>query len=104
MRSSGGSTALGQAATMKQLAYGLDCMRLLLDRGADVNAVDHRGYTPLHGAAQFGNLEGLRLLLERGGDPNVAAEGEITPKMLAKMKGQDEFVALLDELMGSHKH
>jgi hypothetical protein len=54
----------------------LDAARLLLDRGADVNAAGEGGVTPLfHAASQFGDagLDVARLLLERGADLNVRA-------------------------------
>jgi hypothetical protein len=44
-------------------------LRLLLERGADVNArADDSGFTPLHRASGFGALEVVRLLLEHGAD------------------------------------
>ena len=39
----------------------------LLENGADINARDQGGLTPLHGAARFGNLGAVRLLLSREG-------------------------------------
>lgn len=47
----------------------LDTVRLLLERGADVNAADLTGWTPLHAAAYSGNPEIIKLLLERGAVP-----------------------------------
>jgi ankyrin repeat protein len=41
---------------------------VLLDAGADVNAVQHGGYTALLDAAQNGNTELVDLLLARGAD------------------------------------
>lgn len=48
--------------------------RLLLDSGADVNAlttVGCAGETPLMMQLRFGTLDGARFLLERGADPNL---------------------------------
>ncbi|MBI3585435.1 MAG: caspase family protein [Nitrospinae bacterium] len=43
----------------------------LLDRGADVNAINHQGYTALTWAAVRGNTELVKLLIEKGADVNV---------------------------------
>jgi hypothetical protein len=60
----GGWTCLMQAA-----AYGhLDICRLLIDKGAQMEAKDSNGNTPLHFAAANGHLEIVRLLCDRGAD------------------------------------
>jgi ankyrin repeat protein len=43
-----------------------EVVRLLLDRGAHINATDHTGWTPLHAAIYGGHAEVVQLLLERG--------------------------------------
>ena len=45
--------------------------KALLDQGADVDADNGRGGTPLYVAAEQGHAGVARLLLERGADPNV---------------------------------
>ena len=44
----------------------LEAARLLLDRGADVNAANEAGQTPLHAAAAIGANGVVRFLVERG--------------------------------------
>ena len=39
--------------------------------GAQLNAVDDAGWTPLFFAAQYGQLEAVRALLAAGAEPNV---------------------------------
>jgi len=44
--------------------------KLLIDNGANVNAVGNNGVTPLHRAAQGGYLDVAKLLIEHGADVN----------------------------------
>ena len=46
----------------------LEIVKLLLERGADVNSNNVIGVTPLHLAVTFNNVELARLLLENGAD------------------------------------
>jgi ankyrin repeat protein len=49
----------------------LEAVQFLLDRGADINAVDNNGDTAMHGAA-YGNFPTIvKLLADRGADVNV---------------------------------
>ena len=49
----------------------LEAVKMLLDLGADINAVDNNGDTPMHGAA-YGAYPGVvKLLAERGADPQI---------------------------------
>lgn len=55
-------------------AYSLkrDLICLYLSKGADVNAKDYMGTTPLHYAAMTGNAKLVRLLLSKGAKVDVA--------------------------------
>jgi len=48
----------------------LDCVVVLLQRGADPNTQDQAGKTPLHWAASQGNGQCCAMLIEGGADPN----------------------------------
>ena len=55
---------------------------LVEECGADVNAIDHEGNTPLHNAAARGDVEMIRYLVEKGADPTVVnREGQSTADM-----------------------
>jgi ankyrin repeat protein len=59
----------GQTALHKYTVYdwgSLEDVKILVARGADVNAVDNDGYTPLHMAAMSGYADKARFLLEKG--------------------------------------
>jgi len=68
-----------------------------LERGADVNAVDSDGWTPLYWAASQGDTEVAQLLLEAGTDVNAADHDAQTPLHLATWQGHTEMVQLLLE-------
>jgi ankyrin repeat protein len=62
--------------------------RLLLEHGADVNAIDDEyRATPLGLATRWGHREMVQLLLERGADPNRAGAAWSTPLAWARKKG-----------------
>jgi ankyrin repeat protein len=94
VRTKRGETALANAANRGDLAT----VKLLLDKGADVNSVDYRGYTPLMQAAYCDDAspELIRLLLAKGADINAKGEGE-TPLSLAAKRGETEITRLLRE-------
>ena len=48
-----------------------EIIKLLLDRGADINLTEKDGRGALWGAAHWGFWESVKLLLERGADPNL---------------------------------
>jgi ankyrin repeat protein len=69
----------------------------LLEKGADVNAADSYGRTPLHRASENGHLEVVQLLLEKGADVNAAGSDGWTPLHRASGSGHLEVVQLLLE-------
>jgi hypothetical protein len=65
----GGGTALREA-----VAHGgakIDLVRLLIDRGSDVNWLDKDGLSPLMFTAMHGEREVMRLLLSKGANEEL---------------------------------
>jgi ankyrin repeat protein len=75
----------------------VDTVRVLLDKGADVNAKDGDGWTPLIKAASGGFTDLAHLLLDRGADIDVADKLERTASMYAAMPGHEAIAALFKE-------
>ena len=61
----------------------LECVKVLLDAGADVNQVTHYGWTALLTATQNRHYELSKYLLDHGANPNLANNGGWTPLYLA---------------------
>jgi hypothetical protein len=74
-----------------------DQVRSLLSEGADVNARDRIGGTPLHTAVQNRNIELIELLLDEGADIDAKNNTGQTPLHLAVNYSQQDIAELLIE-------
>jgi len=77
--------------------------------GADVNARDHNGYTPLHHAASRGDNDLIRYLASKGADVTaVSRSGQTTVDMangpVERVQPFLETVALLESLGAKNNH
>ena len=82
---------------------------LVEELGADVNARDHNGYTPLHHAASRGDLDLIRYLVSKGADVTaVARTGQTTVDMangpVQRVQPYPETIALLESLGAKNNH
>ncbi|XP_047322736.1 ADP-ribosylation factor GTPase-activating protein AGD3 isoform X2 [Impatiens glandulifera] len=77
-------------------------LELLLQYGANINAVDSRGQTPLHCCIIVGNPSFVKLLLARGADPQaVTREGKNPYEIAIESNFNDnEIVSLLSDSNG----
>ena len=61
----------------------IECAKILLDAGADVNQTTNYGWTPLLTATQNRNYKLASLLLDKGANPNLRNNGGWSPLYLA---------------------
>lgn len=73
-----------------------DGLNRLILRGADPNAADYDGRTPLHLAASEGRVEAIRLLLELGAVPGACDRWGNAPRDDAVLANCEEAVKLLE--------
>jgi uncharacterized protein len=90
-------------------ATWMDAVKYCVQLGADVNTVDARGYTPLHGAAYIGNNELIQYLIDHGADVKAVAKDKNTVADMAN--GPTRFgiphpdtVAILEKLGSANSH
>ena len=83
--------------TQGLLHSNFDIMRLLLKRGADVNAVDRDRVSLLMQATQWGTPKSVKYLLEEGANPNHIDNDKSFPLGIAANRGDLEIVKLLVE-------
>lgn len=74
--------------------------QVLLNAGAYVSPVTRAGYTPLHTACHFGQLDMVRFLLELPNAPDINQRTQMgfTPLHLATQQGHSQVVQLLLEM------
>jgi ankyrin repeat protein len=92
-----GSTAMHYAAD-DMGGNSIRIFQLLLDHGADINARDGYGRTPLSLMASYGQTEAVRFLLGRGAEVNVKDQSGTTALMYA---ANSHYMDILKALLAS---
>jgi ankyrin repeat protein len=102
-----GKRPLHVAASPNVQRDHVEIMQLLLDKGADPNARDKNGSTPLHHSSWWkravgypatqGTVEGTRLLIMHGADVNAEDNEGRTPMQVALENGRDDMATCLSE-------
>lgn len=87
----------------------IDAVKYCVELGDDVNAVDNRGYTALHGAAYLGDNDMINFLVSKGAKVDAKSKAGDSPADMANGPtrfGQPhpESVALLEKLGSPNSH
>eukprot|EP00009_Paramoeba_aestuarina_P007528 CAMPEP_0201524030 /NCGR_PEP_ID=MMETSP0161_2-20130828/21071_1 /ASSEMBLY_ACC=CAM_ASM_000251 /TAXON_ID=180227 /ORGANISM="Neoparamoeba aestuarina, Strain SoJaBio B1-5/56/2" /LENGTH=180 /DNA_ID=CAMNT_0047923289 /DNA_START=93 /DNA_END=635 /DNA_ORIENTATION=+ len=70
----------GQTPLMHAVLQGnVECVKVLLELGANPEIGEKDGYTPMHGAGFQGRAEVAKLLINKGLDPDPVHEDGYTP-------------------------
>ena len=77
------------------LGGSMETIRLLLDAGADVNAIQAGGFTPLHQAAAAGKQEIVQMLLDHGARKDSRCDQGKLPCDYARERGHAALAEML---------
>jgi ankyrin repeat protein len=79
-----------ESTALMWCSSNLEKVRLLIDKGADVNAHSKQGRTPLViAAAHDGNIDVIRLLIKKGADVNAGGPAGASAALLAAAGAND---------------
>lgn len=87
-----GNTALHIAAGQVD---NVDIVTRLVEAGSHINAIGHRGSTPLHNAVRTADAEMVELLLHHNANVAIADEDEMSPLRLAVVNGRTDITVVL---------
>ena len=90
-------------------AWDEEVAKSLIDNGANPNAMDRVGDTPLHAAVMLGKENVIKTLIQAGADIDRNNEGGMSPLDMARMIGKsgnrDPIEAIMEEVLcGKEKY
>ena len=74
-----------------------EAINILLENGADINAIDKDGETALSYAIENGNFETALILLENNANPNISKKKAKDLAKIARELGDEEVASILDK-------
>ena len=77
---------------------------VLVAAGADINASDNDGYTPLHYAAMFGRTDLCKILFEAGSSAHLLDNDGASPYMYARNRGHEGTAQFLKTIEEENQH
>lgn len=90
-------SAMGLGSNYDWKEDNLKVAELLIEHGADVNAQNQLGRTPLQRTTPWNHLPVARLLVESGADIELADADGMTPLQHARAKGARDVAAYLQK-------
>ena len=78
-------------------SQNLEITRLLIENGAEVDAIQNGGFTALHTAAHNGQIKMIKLLIAAGANPKIKNNENKTPEDLAREGGHGKVVDYLNQ-------
>jgi len=81
----------------------VEMIKVLIDKGYDINTQDINGFTPLHYAVASGNFSAVEYLINSGADVYIVNNRDMTPMTLAAQAGEQKIVDYLFVKMRSTK-
>lgn len=85
----------------------IESVKVLVENGADVNALGEFGHTPLFSACGSGSFEMVEFLLKQGANPRVKNEwGTSLSEFVRLIRAKPKLIALIDRKAGikTEKH
>ena len=86
--------------TALHITYFLSCIEFLLQRGAQIDIQDQKGYTPLLTAIVAGDMEKVKILLQRGASTTIPDNGGDSALSCAVLSDELDLVQFILEYGG----